>query len=129
MRVKVIDPNTTDSAQRELLEMVYGFAQTARLPERPQVGIYDSPEVNAFATGPTKSARCVAVSTGMLRTMNRDQIEGVVAHEVAHIANGDMVTMTLIRGSLTRSLCSSPAFWLSPFRRRCVRVMIAAAAT
>ncbi|MEO6181890.1 MAG: protease HtpX [Verrucomicrobiota bacterium] len=98
MRVKVIDPNTQDPNQRELLEMVYGFAQTARLPERPQVGIYDSPEVNAFATGPTKSRSLVAVSSGMLRTMNRDQIEGVVAHEVAHIANGDMVTMTLIQG-------------------------------
>ena len=98
MGVKVIDPNTQDPAQREVLEMVYGFAQTARLPERPQVGIYDSPEVNAFATGPTKSRSLVAVSTGLLRTMNRDQIEGVVAHEVAHIANGDMVTMTLIQG-------------------------------
>ncbi len=98
MGVKVIDPNTTDSTQRELLEMVYGFAQTARLPERPQVGIYESPEVNAFATGPTKSRSLVAVSTGLLRTMNRPQIEGVVAHEVAHIANGDMVTMTLIQG-------------------------------
>ena len=98
MGVKVIDPNTQDVAQREVLEMVYGFAQTARLPERPQVGIYDSPEVNAFATGPTKSRSLVAVSTGLLRTMNRDQIEGVVAHEVAHIANGDMVTMTLIQG-------------------------------
>ncbi|MEO5803062.1 MAG: protease HtpX [Verrucomicrobiota bacterium] len=98
MGVKVIDPNTQDSTQRELLEMVYGFAQTARLPERPQVGIYESPEVNAFATGPTKSRSLVAVSTGLLGTMNRDQIEGVVAHEVAHIANGDMVTMTLIQG-------------------------------
>ncbi len=98
MGVKIIDPNTQDPAQREVLEMVYGFAQTARLPERPQVGIYDSPEVNAFATGPTKSRSLVAVSTGLLRTMNRDQIEGVVAHEVAHIANGDMVTMTLIQG-------------------------------
>lgn len=98
MGVKVIAPNTQNSDERELLEMVYGFAQTARLPERPQVGIYESPEVNAFATGPTKSRSLVAVSSGMLRTMNRDQIEGVVAHEVAHIANGDMVTMTLIQG-------------------------------
>jgi heat shock protein HtpX len=98
MGVKVIDPNTQNPDQRELLEMVYGFAQTARLPERPQVGIYDSPEVNAFATGPTKSRSLVAVSTGLLNTMRRDEIEGVVGHEVAHIANGDMVTMTLIQG-------------------------------
>ncbi len=98
MGVKVIDPNTQDPEQRQLLEMVYGFAQTARLPERPQVGIYDSPEVNAFATGPTKSRSLVAVSTGLLRSMRRDEVEGVIAHEVAHIANGDMVTMTLIQG-------------------------------
>ncbi|MEO6033661.1 MAG: protease HtpX [Verrucomicrobiota bacterium] len=96
--VKVIDPNTQNADQRELLEMVYGFAQTARLPERPQVGIYESPEVNAFATGPTQSRSLVAVSTGLLNTMRRDEIEGVVAHEVAHIANGDMVTMTLVQG-------------------------------
>ncbi len=98
MGVKVIDPNTQDPDQRELLEMVYGFAQTARLPERPQVGIYESPEVNAFATGPTQSRSLVAVSTGLLSTMRRDEIEGVVAHEIAHIANGDMVTMTLVQG-------------------------------
>lgn len=98
MGVKVIDPNTEDPTQRNLLEMVYGFAQSARLPERPQVGIYDSPEINAFATGPTKARSLVAVSTGLLRSMNREQVEGVVAHEVAHIANGDMVTMTLIQG-------------------------------
>lgn len=98
MGVKVIDPNTQDPTQRNLLDMVYGFAQNARLPERPQVGIYDSPEINAFATGPTKSRSLVAVSTGLLRSMNREQVEGVVAHEVAHIANGDMVTMTLIQG-------------------------------
>jgi heat shock protein HtpX len=64
----------------------------------PEVGIYDSPEVNAFATGPTRSRSLVAVSTGLLRGMQRDEVEGVLAHEVAHIQNGDMVTMTLIQG-------------------------------
>ena len=64
----------------------------------PEVGIYDSPEVNAFATGPSKSRSLVAVSSGLLRSMRRDEVEGVLAHEVAHIANGDMVTMTLLQG-------------------------------
>ena len=64
----------------------------------PQVGIYESPEVNAFATGPTKSRSLVAVSTGLLRSMNKNEVEGVLAHEIAHVANGDMVTMTLIQG-------------------------------
>jgi heat shock protein HtpX len=64
----------------------------------PEVGVYDSPEVNAFATGPSKSRSLVAVSSGLLRAMGRDEVEGVLAHEVAHIANGDMVTMTLLQG-------------------------------
>lgn len=64
----------------------------------PEVGIYDSPEVNAFATGPSKKRSLVAVSTGLLEEMDDVAIEGVLAHEVAHIANGDMVTMTLLQG-------------------------------
>ena len=64
----------------------------------PEVGVYDSPEVNAFATGPSKSRSLVAVSTGLLRSMRHEEVEGVLAHEIAHIQNGDMVTMTLIQG-------------------------------
>jgi heat shock protein HtpX len=64
----------------------------------PEVGIYDSPEVNAFATGPSKSRSLVAVSSGLLRSMRQDEVEGVLAHEVSHIGNGDMVTMTLLQG-------------------------------
>lgn len=64
----------------------------------PQVAIYDSPEMNAFATGPSKNNSLVAVSTGLLHNMNQDQAEAVLAHEVSHIANGDMVTLTLIQG-------------------------------
>jgi heat shock protein HtpX len=64
----------------------------------PEVAIYDSPEMNAFATGPSKNNSLVAVSTGLLRNMNQDQAEAVLAHEVSHIANGDMVTLTLIQG-------------------------------
>jgi heat shock protein HtpX len=93
MGVKVIDPNSG----HELVLMVAGLCQKAGLP-MPEVGIYESPEINAFATGPTKKRSLVAVSSGLLRTMSRDEVEGVLAHEVSHIANGDMVTMTLIAG-------------------------------
>ena len=64
----------------------------------PEVGVYESAEVNAFATGPSKSRSLVAVSSGLLRAMRQDEVEGVLAHEVTHIANGDMVTMTLLQG-------------------------------
>lgn len=97
MGVKVIDPQAPGEFG-DLLQRVHHLARSARLPAMPEVGVYDSPEVNAFATGPTKSRALVAVSTGLLRRMNRDEVEGVLAHEVAHIANGDMVTMTLIQG-------------------------------
>ena len=64
----------------------------------PEVAIYDSPEPNAFATGATKNSSLVAVSTGLLQHMTRDEVEAVLAHEMAHIGNGDMVTLTLIQG-------------------------------
>ena len=86
---------------REELDWVYvtveRLARQANLP-MPEVGVYDSPEVNAFATGPSKSRSLVAVSTGLLRSMRRSEVEGVIGHEIAHIANGDMVTMTLLQG-------------------------------
>jgi len=98
MGVRVIPPGTTDSTLRELVDTVHGLAKAANLPALPEVGIYDSPEVNAFATGPTKSRALVAVSTGLLQRMGSREVEGVLGHEVTHIANGDMVTMTLIQG-------------------------------
>lgn len=64
----------------------------------PEVAIYDSPELNAFATGASKNNSLVAVSTGLLNGMTRDEVEAVLAHEIAHIGNGDMVTLTLIQG-------------------------------
>lgn len=64
----------------------------------PEVAIYDSPEPNAFATGPSKNNSLVAVSTGLMHHMNRDEVEAVLAHEMAHVGNGDMVTLTLIQG-------------------------------
>jgi len=86
-----------DATSRTLVSRVEALAGEAGLP-MPEVGYYESPEVNAFATGPSRSRSLVAVSTGLLRTMSRDEVEGVLAHEVAHIQNGDMVTMTLIQG-------------------------------
>ncbi len=64
----------------------------------PEVAVYDSPEPNAFATGPSRNNSLVAVSTGLLHHMNRDEVEAVLAHEMAHVGNGDMVTLTLIQG-------------------------------
>ena len=64
----------------------------------PEVAIYESPEMNAFATGPSKNNSLVAVSTGLMHNMTRDEAEAVLAHEVSHVANGDMVTLTLIQG-------------------------------
>lgn len=66
----------------------------------PQLAIYQSPEPNAFATGPTRNRSLVAVSSGLLQIMNRDEIEGVIGHEMSHVGNGDMVTMALIQGVL-----------------------------
>lgn len=99
MGVRIIHPHKPASHQeQDLLERVHAFSRQAGLTAMPEVGIYDSPELNAFATGPTKNRALVAVSTGLLSSMDRNAIDGVLAHEVAHIANGDMVTMTLIQG-------------------------------
>jgi heat shock protein HtpX len=98
MGVQVIDPQTRDPNERWVIDTVYRLAKGAKLPAMPQVGIYDSEEVNAFATGPTKSRSLVAVSSGLLRAMNKNETDGVLGHEIAHIANGDMVTMTLVQG-------------------------------
>lgn len=99
MGIKVLDPEAplTDQ-ERRLVETVHRLSRSAGLTHMPEVGIYPSPEVNAFATGPTKKRSLVAVSTGLLENMDDAAVEGVLAHEVAHIANGDMVTMTLLQG-------------------------------
>ncbi len=96
--VQVVDPNTTDRDEQWLVQTVYHLAKSAGLSAMPEVGIYPSPEINAFATGPSESQALVAVSSGLLHTMRPPEIEGVLGHEITHIANGDMVTMTLIQG-------------------------------
>jgi len=98
MGVQVIPPDTSDPALRELVETVHELARGAGLPALPEVGVYQSDEVNAFATGPTKARALVAVSSGLLQRMGSREIAGVLGHEITHVANGDMVTMTLVQG-------------------------------
>ncbi|MBT3236334.1 MAG: protease HtpX [Bdellovibrionales bacterium] len=95
MGVQII---TATGPHGELVRLVHGFAKRAGLETMPEVGIFDSPDVNAFATGPSRNNSLVALSTGLLQQVGSDGVEGVIGHEVAHIANGDMVTMTLIQG-------------------------------
>ncbi|AXF56113.1 protease HtpX [Salicibibacter kimchii] len=99
MRVKVLDPEENlNRAERAIVENVHRMARSAGLAHMPEVGVYQSKEVNAFATGPSKKRSLVAVSSGLLQEMDQDAVEGVIAHEVAHVDNGDMVTMTLLQG-------------------------------
>lgn len=97
MRVRLVNGRTGTPELDWLYQTVQRLTQQAQLP-MPEVGYYESDEVNAFATGPSRRKSLVAVSAGLLRAMRREEIEGVLAHEVAHIQNGDMVTMTLIQG-------------------------------
>ncbi|MDF7680906.1 protease HtpX [Enterobacteriaceae bacterium ESL0689] len=83
--------------ERWLINTVMQLAQQANIG-MPQVAIYHAPDINAFATGARRDASLVAVSTGLLQNMNRDEAQAVLAHEISHIANGDMVTMSLIQG-------------------------------
>lgn len=110
----------SNTAEEWLVDTVKQLAKKAKI-KMPEVGIYDSPEVNAFATGPSRSNSLVAVSSGLLRTMNKTEAEGVLAHEVAHVANGDMVTMTLLQGVLNTFvvfLSRIAAFALDSFLRK-----------
>ena len=97
MGVQLVDGRTGQAELDWLHQTVASLARKANLP-MPEVGIYDSAEVNAFATGPSKRSSLVAVSSGLMRSMRREEIEGVLAHELSHVQNGDMVTMTLIQG-------------------------------
>jgi len=96
MGVKVITEPKSHQ-ERWLLETVARYAETAHI-KMPEVGIFQSQDPNAFATGASKNASLVAVSTGLLQNMSKEEAEAVLGHEIAHIANGDMVTLTLIQG-------------------------------
>lgn len=96
MGVHVID-HPQNQTEQWLLSIVANQAQQAGIA-MPEVGIFDSPDANAFATGANRNNALVAVSTGLLRQMNSDEVEAVVGHEISHVANGDMVTMALMQG-------------------------------
>ncbi len=96
MGVRVIE-HPANNAERWLVETVYRQAERAGIGH-PEVGIFDSPQPNAFATGANKNDALVAVSSGLLNNMTQDEVEAVLGHEVTHVANGDMVTMALLQG-------------------------------
>jgi len=96
MKVHVID-KPRNRTEQWLVETVKRQAREAGIG-MPEVGIFDSPDPNAFATGMSKNNALVAVSTGLIERMNGDEVEAVLGHEIAHVANGDMVTLALIQG-------------------------------
>jgi heat shock protein HtpX len=96
MGVQVID-HPRNASEQWIIKTVERHARKAGIG-MPEVGIFDSPAPNAFATGMNKDAALVAVSTGLLRTMDSDEVEAVIGHEITHVANGDMVTLALIQG-------------------------------
>jgi heat shock protein HtpX len=96
MGVHVIE-QPANATEKWLVETVRAYAKEAHIG-MPEVGVFESPEPNAFATGMRKDAALVAVSTGLLSRMRKEEVEAVIGHEVAHVANGDMVTLTLIQG-------------------------------
>jgi heat shock protein HtpX len=96
MGVQVIE-QPQDQTERWLIDVVTRQAQRAGI-DMPEVGIFNSPEPNAFATGMSKNSSLVAVSSGLLQSMNADEVEAVIGHEITHVANGDMVTMALMQG-------------------------------
>jgi heat shock protein HtpX len=93
---RVID-TPANSAESWLLATVERLARDAGI-EPPEVAVYDSPDMNAFATGARRNSALVAVSTGLLQGMRKDEVEGVLAHEISHVANGDMITLALVQG-------------------------------
>ena len=96
MGVQVIE-KPANPEQEWLVSTVRALATQARIG-MPEVGVFDSPQPNAFATGARRNAALVAVSSGLLRSMSRSEVEAVLVHEITHVANGDMVTLTLIQG-------------------------------
>ena len=98
MGVRVISTPQSD-VERWLIATVKRLADQVQIG-MPEVGIFDAEEMNAFATGARRNAALVAVSTGLLRSMSRAQIEAVLGHEISHVANGDMVTLALLQGVL-----------------------------
>ncbi|MBN1914364.1 MAG: protease HtpX [Parachlamydiales bacterium] len=97
MRVKIIDPHHSHE-EEWLFQIVQKLSKDAGLSATPLVGIYPSSDINAFATGPSSKRALIALSDSLLRSMRPQEIEAIIGHEISHIANGDMVTMTLLQG-------------------------------
>lgn len=101
MRVKTFDDKAaSNQSEGWIVNEVYTLARQAGLTHMPEVGIYPSAEINAFATGPSKKRSLVALSSGLVQVGDAKMLRGIIAHEIAHIKNGDMVTMTLLQGIL-----------------------------
>ena len=95
--IKIIDSNSTDSAEMQLYNIVDVLRKRAGISEMPEVGVYKSKEMNAFATGPRRNNALIAFTNTLLRNMELDEITAVAAHEIAHIANGDMITLSIVQ--------------------------------
>lgn len=118
LNIRLIQNGHADNQSQMLFDMVARISQKAGLPDVPEVGIFESPELNAFATGPSKRRSLVAFSRGLINTLSKEEIEAVAAHEISHIANGDMVTMTLLQGvvnAFVMFLARAIAFVVSGF--------------
>jgi heat shock protein HtpX len=114
-RARVIDTPQND-VERLLVATVQRHAQRAGIG-MPEVAVFDSPDPNAFATGMFRNRALVAVSTGLLRLMDKEQVDAVLGHEISHIANGDMVTLTLIQGVLNTFVLFVARIIASQFNR------------
>lgn len=116
--VQVIE-HPTSAIESQLLNTIQGLARQLKVG-MPEVGIYESPEPNAFATGWSRQHALVAVSTGLLQNMNPEELEAVLGHELSHVANGDMITMTLLQGIMNTFViffARIAAFFVSNFLR------------
>ncbi|HSN83352.1 MAG TPA: protease HtpX [Polyangiales bacterium] len=122
-RARVIE-SPSNEIERWLIETVQRQAKEAGIG-MPEVAVYDSPDPNAFATGMFRNNALVAVSTGLLRLMSREEAEAVLAHEVTHVANGDMVTLTLIQGVLNTFVFFLARIIASQFERGRFMIYIA----
>lgn len=115
MHIELVDDK---GVHAKLYRMVQSLAHDAGLPETPEVGVFSSSEMNAFATGPTQRRSLVAVSTSLLNHMNENELKSILGHEISHIENGDMVTMALIQGvvnAFVMFLARVAAYALSSF--------------
>jgi len=127
LSVRLLDGKSGDSDSDWVFGWVQRLAQRDKLP-MPEVGTYESSEVNAFSTGATRQRSLVAVSSGLVRNMSRQELTAVLAHEMTHIANGDMVTMTLLQGVVNAFVLSFARVAVSVVRRKTTGAIVSAIA-